>query len=347
MSPATWTKLALEILYRNFKDSRLPFKYFLVVNKSCGSKCIHCHIWKNKPENEMSLDEYRLLAQNSKSNLIWLNISGGEPTDRLDLIEIIETFLEQCPNLKIINFTSNGLNFEQLKKVATYLNSLSDKLIGLNISIDGPADIHDSLRGIPGGYQKAIDAYKMVRTFSNIKSAAAMTLFPINHTLVGETIQNLTKDISDFVIKDLHLNYPHSSGHYYSNTKISFKNKIDISAVKPYFKRTHFGFSPFEKLERIYQEKLIEFTETGKTPIKCAAIRSNIYIAENGDVYPCTIWDEKLGSLRETDYNLSSILGLTTSERAKAKISQKNCPNCWSPCEAFPSLLTDLKGSLI
>lgn len=343
MNLVDWYNTASTILLHNISSAQIPFKYFLVVTKSCGSKCTNCLIWKEIPENEMTLEEYERLAINSRNNLVWLNISGGEPTDRNDLVDIIKLFVKHCPNLKIINFTTNGLNYEKLREVCLFLDSLPILIKGLNVSIDGPPDLHDRLRGTKNGFIQAIEALKLVRNFRSIKSAAGMTLFPANHEQIQDTLLAISEHIPDFTIKDLHLNFPHSSSHYYGNERISYQERIKIEKVRPYFKNTFSSFSPFEIVESIYQSHLLEFVKTGRTPMTCAAIKSNIYISEKGDIYPCTIWDKKIGSLREHNFDLKSLLQSDLVRSTRNQIVNKNCPNCWTPCEAFPSIVTNLK----
>ncbi len=213
-------KFGFKIIQFNITKPTVPFKYFIVVTKSCHSRCVNCHIWKEKPDNELSLEEYRVLAKNLSNDLYWLNLSGGEPTDREDFKEIIQCFYEEARNLCIINFTSNGLNHGNLRRVLEYLNSLPVPMIGVNISIDGPPKTHDMLRGTPNGFNKAIEAYKILLEFPRIKNSIAMTLFHSNQNLVEETIQSIREHIPNFRKENLHINYPHTSSHYYGNEKI-------------------------------------------------------------------------------------------------------------------------------
>lgn len=339
-----WTKFTFKVLKANFSYPRLPFKYFLVVTKSCGSRCTNCLIWKETPNNELTLEEFKKIAMNAGPNLYWLNISGGEPTDRADLAEIIRIFIDHCPNLTIVNFTTNGLNLETLSRVATFLDSSRIPIIGINVSIDGPPDVHNKLRGMPDGFNQAIEAYKMIRNFKRIKSAPAMTLFPLNHNKIEETVLSIKKHIPLFDGSELHLNYPHSSGHYYGNGEINYSTRVNIDAITPYLKTHRRNISPMNIVERIYQKKLLRFLKTNRTPMNCAALISNIYISEKGDIYPCTIWDKKIGSLRDEQYDLKRIINSEIAKKTKDEIKQKKCPNCWTPCEAFPSIITDIKS---
>jgi len=342
-----WYKIISTIFLHNFNVDALPFKYFLVVTKSCGSRCTNCLIWQEKVESELTVEEFRRLAVNSKDNLVWLNLSGGEPTDRNDLIDIIQVFQDNCPHLKIINFTTNALNYESLKSVTEYLANSKDLIIGINVSIDGPPAIHDRIRGTKDGFNKAIAALKMLRSFPHIQSSAALTIFPTNQDHIEETLLAIQNEIPDFTLKDFHINFPHTSDHYYGNNKINYTSRIQLEKVKPFFKIQSQNLSSFDYVEVIYQNLLEKYLQEKKTPLICAAIKSNIYISEKGEVFPCTIWDKSLGSLRESSFDLQKILKKETSIETRYLIIEKKCPNCWTPCEAFPTILTNLKETLV
>lgn len=335
-------RLVTKILKENILPGILPFKYFLVITKSCHSRCKNCSIWKEEPSHEMTVSEYAALARNSRSNLFWLNISGGEPTNRKDLSEIIKSFVDNCPDLQILNFTTNGMNLEALKSVCEYLDQSRIPLIGINVSVDGPREIHNYLRGI-NGFDTAIEALKVVRSFKNIRSYAAMTLYPKNQKLILETAEAIAEIIPDFSFDNLHLNFPHTSNHFYGNSTLGYEDKLDISYAQPFFKNKFILSSPMNALEAIYQEKLNEFIRTKKTPVTCAALSTNVYISERGDVYPCTIWDKQIGSLRDHNYDLKKIWESEMRKELRKEILSKKCPNCWTPCEAFPSLVTNLR----
>ena len=173
----------------------------------------------------------------------------GEPTDRGNLIQIIEQFVKHCPRLKIINFTTNGLNHESLNAVAEYIDSLDIPIKGINVSIDGPRERHNRIRGTKDDFNAAIEAYKIVKKYKSIKSEVGMTLFPSNCLFIKETLSSIQEYISDCSLNHLHLNFPHASSHYYGNQKINYEQQIDIKKVMPFFKRNKSSLSPFELVE--------------------------------------------------------------------------------------------------
>jgi radical SAM protein with 4Fe4S-binding SPASM domain len=73
--------------------------------------------------------------------------------------------------------------------------------------------------------------------------------------------------------------------------------------------------------------------------MRCHALRASCFIDSWGNVFPCTIYDRKLGSLREVDYDLARIWQSEEARALQKEIWEYKCPQCWTPCEAYQSIL--------
>lgn len=342
----SWTRFATDILKTNFGTNQAPYRLFIVVTKSCQSRCRYCHIWKSTPENELTLSEFTELAKNSPW-LKWLNLSGGEPTDRDDLPAIVAAFRKHAPDLLMANFTTNGLRPSHIVSQVEKISELRIPKFVVNVSIDGPPEIHDSIRGVPGNFGLAVETLRGIRKIPGAQSKVSYTLYPKNKHLIQETHLELKKRIPDFVAGDFHLNIPHQSPHFYLNDGIRVVADPELPEILREFYRSHpFSPDPLSIVEEIYRRKTGAFLNDGVTPLKCAALEASVYISEKGEIYPCTIWDKPLGSLRENGFDVLRILRDDRARRARKDVEQKKCPQCWTPCEAIPSILGDLPGAL-
>ncbi len=99
---------------------------------------------------------------------------------------------------------------------------------------------------------------------------------------------------------------------------------------------------PVGVLERRYQTLLSRFLETGRTPLGCVALKDNCFIDPDWQVYPCTIWDEPAGDLRAFDYDLEALIRSPRVVALRRTVEQGGCPQCWTPCEAYASILGSL-----
>jgi MoaA/NifB/PqqE/SkfB family radical SAM enzyme len=118
-----------------------------------------------KKEKDMTFDEVKRISETAgQINRLWL--SGGEPTLREDLPEIIEMFY-QNNRIKDINMPSNGMKPDRVVEwIARIRKNCPDCNITISISFDGFGETHDKQRGVPSFYRacecikKVCDAFK-------------------------------------------------------------------------------------------------------------------------------------------------------------------------------------------
>ena len=104
----------------------------LFVTSRCNSVCRTCFYWEELNQNgDLTFDEILRLSRTMPAfNEVWL--SGGEPTLREDLPEIISAFHE-TNGIRSINFPTNGLLPERLVE---QVNRISATCPGLRINLD-------------------------------------------------------------------------------------------------------------------------------------------------------------------------------------------------------------------
>jgi MoaA/NifB/PqqE/SkfB family radical SAM enzyme len=317
-----------------------PYKVNFIVTKECHSKCLNCNIWKVIPQGELTLSEFQLIAQRNPQ-LSWLNFSGGEPTDRKDFPEIIQNFVENCPDLLLVHFPTNGINVKRIiSQTKRILDLAAPSRFMVTVSIDGPPAIHNRLRGVPGNFDLALETLKRLFDLKKVKPYVGMTLYEDNHHLISETVAAIREKIPGFSYSRFHVNLPNQSEHYYENASAASKpTQAMISSLAKYRHDRGLITSPVDWIENSYATYATQYLETGKTPVDCAALTSSCFINEKGTVFPCSIWNKPLGNLRDYDFNLKTLLNNDVGFEAKQDVHQKKCPNCWTPCEAIQSML--------
>jgi radical SAM protein with 4Fe4S-binding SPASM domain len=99
---------------------------------------------------------------------------------------------------------------------------------------------------------------------------------------------------------------------------------------------------PVSFLEKQYMKRVGKYLETKKTPIRCQALRSSCFLDPTGNVYPCTLYDRLIGNIRDWDYDLLALWNSAAAQLLQKEIWDFNCPQCWTPCEAYQSILGSL-----
>jgi MoaA/NifB/PqqE/SkfB family radical SAM enzyme len=121
------------------------------INTDCQSECTFCYATQNvhEDEEELSLEEIRRIWQEAKKLGAFSSIiSGGEPTLRKDLVEILDA-VEAKKNIVCMTTNAISLSEEKLKKLK------EAGLSTLHLSLDSldPAD-NDEQRGFEGHYNQ-------------------------------------------------------------------------------------------------------------------------------------------------------------------------------------------------
>lgn len=346
MRHKAWFNLAKKVIASNRRELEMPYKLTYVVTKECHSRCLHCDIWKTKPQNELTLDELEQFARNSPF-LSWVDFTGGEPTDRGDFAEIVQIFLRHIPDLIFIHFPTNGINSKKICEAARNIARCRPDKFVVTVSLDGPAADHDKLRGIPGNFSKAIQTYIGLRRIEGLSVYLGMTLYPENINKVGQTLEEVRRAVPGFRPDELHLNLPNVSEHYYENASNPIKvDEEFVRIIEKVMAIRGVPVSPFALLERLYQKQVRRYVETGVCPQDCSALMSSCFLSETGLIYPCSIWDEPVGSIREHGYDLRPIIKSQRSTDLRRQLLAKNCPNCWTPCEAYQTIASNLIESI-
>lgn len=190
----------------NKKDKKLSENAnktaFVYITNRCNAKCEHCFYWDelNKEVDEMTLSDYKTLANNFKNDVNQVIITGGEPFLRKEIDQISKYFLNN-PNIHSLNFITNGVLpdriEEKLRKILSYASKNTRILV--NVSIDGLEDLHDKIRRVPGIFKKLLDTIEKLKIlkkeYQNLQISALTTISRDNF--------HQFKEISNFIENEL------------------------------------------------------------------------------------------------------------------------------------------------
>jgi MoaA/NifB/PqqE/SkfB family radical SAM enzyme len=336
-------KILPDIFLSNFNLSK-PYKLTFAVTYKCNYRCLHCNIWKKKAENELSLDEISEFSR-KYPHFKWFNLTGGEPFLRTDFVDIVKTLKENSTRPILFNTTTNGFNpsfiYEKVKEIVDLKMPKSVVVV----SLDGYKELHERIRGVKDSFEKVVETFTLLKNlskdFKNFTTYFGYTLSHFNAGNFLKTFFEVKRLIKDITLDDFHINIYHISSHYYSNTneKIKEKEKMESELLKLISLKPIAKLTSIRILDNLYLKGSLEYLKTDRTPFPCKALTSSVFIDSLGNVYPCTIWDIRLGNLRENNYDLEKILTSEKTRLLKLKIRKLKCPNCWTPCEAYQTIM--------
>lgn len=341
-----YLNFASNILSSNFRRLNFPYKLTFCVTYWCNYKCKTCNIWQRRPKDELSLDEIeRFFRKSNRFN--WIDLTGGEVWLRKDFASIAKIAIRECRNLVMLHFPTNGYLTDRIVSgVQDILAAGAPKFV-VTVSMDGDEKVNDYVRGKKGGWRKQIETYKALHSLRGVDVVLGMTLSSLNATEYENAFAAAKEECPWLTPKDFHFNVAHESGHYYGNAgeDILVNDKAQVTEeIRRYKKSRGIPLNPMHLIEYRYLSHAQRYIQTGATPVRCHALHSSCFVDSWGDVYPCGMYDAKIASLREHEFDLEHIWNLQRTKQLQNEIWEGECPQCWTPCEANQSLLGNLLG---
>jgi radical SAM protein with 4Fe4S-binding SPASM domain len=340
--------LVKNIIYSNFSCLKFPYKLTFILTYRCNLACQICRIWQRKNYPELSLCEIEKFFQ--KSNYFnWINISGGEIFLREDLVDIIKVLAHYCKGLYLLDFPTNGFLTERIENNVRQMLKIKDfpPHLFITVSMDGPEDLHDKLRGRVGSWRRALDTFIRLRQIKDrrLKVLFGMTISSLNVKKIDDTLDSLRQYLPYLSYRDLHINLWHHSEHYYQDDGSDGADKNDLKKyLGDFIKKQGWPLSPTAYLESRYQVLTRKFIDSQKTPLPCKALLSSCFIDPDGNIFPCSIMGYRLGNIRDYDYDydLSKLWLSKELYNLRHQINKGLCPQCWTPCEVYQTILGNL-----
>ncbi len=334
------------ILVSNLAELQTPYKLTYALTYRCQHHCSICGIWRTRHEDELSTKEIIRIFQQAPW-LSWVHLSGGEVFLREDLVEIIRAIDVFCPNIYLLNFPTNGSTPDiAVAAVSEVVRTCSFPRIAVTVSLDGPPALHDRLRGTAGAWRLAVETFVRLRRIRNrrLQVFFGMTLHRDNISSFDDTIAAVRTVWPAVENKDFHINIAHISEHYYQNTGIHElynKEKMihHLEGVSARRQRRLLDLAGF--IEKRYVHLAERYLRSDKTPVACQALAASCFMGPSGTVYSCSIDNNPVGNIREFGYDLRAIWNSEIRRVKRKEIRDGNCPQCWTPCEAYQSMAAD------
>ena len=176
---------------------KTPSSIVLFVNNRCNMACDHCFIPDlNTKTPEMSTREI-LRIVDSLDQPVDITLTGGEALLTRDLEQIMD-YMMSSHHVRYLGLLTNG---SMPRRLGTICESLLErhpgKKLKIQISLDGPQQVHDEIRRMRRGYEKAIRSFEhlaeLKKKHRRLKFTAAITLMRENLGAVEELVDELER----------------------------------------------------------------------------------------------------------------------------------------------------------
>jgi MoaA/NifB/PqqE/SkfB family radical SAM enzyme len=147
-----------------------PRAMALYVTYRCNMRCRICGIWRRSREHaarELSLEDFRTILSNQLfAKLRYVNINGGEPNLRADLVDLTEMLVRHCRDLRALSLNSNGIppgtTARNVRDIASLCEQRGIRFsVSLSLHMVGPG--YDRVAGIGDAFAKVSEAFRELR----------------------------------------------------------------------------------------------------------------------------------------------------------------------------------------
>ncbi|MGA1821513.1 MAG: radical SAM protein [Thermoplasmatota archaeon] len=297
-----------------YKDQTAPYRMDLAITYKCDNDCGHCYNEK-RDSKELSTEEWKraidILWERGIPHIIF---TGGEPTQRSDLPELIA---HAEGNGQITGMNTNGRKLKSRKYLKKLVNAGLDHI---QITIGSlEMDTHDSIVGREGAYGD---------TVKGIRNVLSEGVYLVTNTTIMRENQDEILDTVDF-LRDMGVS------HIAVNSLIRSGKGKDARGIS------------IEELQDILKEgrdkgrlEGFEFRWYTPTPYclmnpmeldlglkQCTACKLNMAVEPDGSVLPCQSYYEPLGNILKDDFD--KIWNHKVCRRIRTgKFTPKKCRKC-------------------
>jgi MoaA/NifB/PqqE/SkfB family radical SAM enzyme len=273
-----------------------------------------CHRWNDPRSGELTLAEYRILAEAlHELGVYQVSIAGGEPLLRDDIFSIIETFTRHG---MCVNVCTNGI---LLERYARHVGRAGASCI--TVSLDGAsAGCHDAIRGAPGSYGSIESGIRALVACSSSQRPIVRVRMTISNQNLNE-LQAFYRKWSS-IVDDVLLQPVHSCKDAYYTGLGEKTRHLDPEMLAEQLEGT-----PLAR-DKYMNCLIASLREYGGFPRQeCYAGVLMVRIDPWGNVYPCLEQHVRVGSIREQEFKTIWASDSFSDER-KRIASEKNCA-CW------------------
>lgn len=312
-------RLATKVIngFFKFKTGR-PTPLFASYNVTgrCNMKCAFCEWWKKDIPELSTKKASEAIDAVCSLGIPFFDLSGGEPLLRKDLVVLAKRVASHgC----LVSMNTNGTLLTEKR-----VNEIANVFDTVVVSLDGPKEVHDTIRGVPGTYEKAVNAIRLLKE-NRVRVGINSVATPWNIDILPQFIEKFRNRVDFVQVQPMHP-YPPTAENVPGDEQVSrllrylLKRKHSdpgCLAIPTEFIK---GFEQFFK---------------GKSSKICHA--GELYIAINPE-----------GKLLACPARSDIILGDTLNDSIEKALKNKNnkgwkkvnaCKGCWLECTAGVSMV--------
>jgi MoaA/NifB/PqqE/SkfB family radical SAM enzyme len=309
----------------------LPVNITVSVSYRCNSRCKTCNVWL-LPNDDLRVPEWDRVFASLGRTPYWFTFSGGEPTLRHDLTDMVASAYRHCQP-GIINIPTNGIQHKRIPDaIEKVLQAAPKSEVIINLSLDGVGPDHDEIRGVRDNWRHAMATYAGLKELKSRYSHLTLGV----HTVISNFNVERFPALCEYVQRELK---PDSFiteiaeerveldtvGLGITPTAARYEVAIDALLESLHDQRLTGVAEVTQAFRRQYYSLVKRTLREHRQVIPCMAGVASAQIAPNGDVWTCCIRAQSMGNLREHDYDFGSVWRTAQADMLRRSIKAGEC----------------------
>jgi MoaA/NifB/PqqE/SkfB family radical SAM enzyme len=325
---------ALKASYLTGRVVTLPVNITVSVSYRCNSRCKTCNVWL-LPNDDLTLPEWERVFESLGDAPYWFTFSGGEPTWREDLPEMVESAYRHC-RPGIVNIPTNGILDKVIPgRIERVLQAAPKSEVIINLSLDAVGEKHDEIRGVQNNWSRAMSTYRQLkdlqRDYSNLTLGIHTVISSYNVDSFSELAELVQRELKpDSFITEIAEERVELDTVGLGITPTAERYTVAIDALLESLRDQKLNgiAAVTQAFRREYYEIVKRTLREHRQIIPCMAGVASAQIAPNGDVWTCCVRAESMGNLREHDYDFATVWksGKAKELRRSIKAGECYCP---------------------
>ena len=295
----------------------------------CNCRCVMCDIWKDTSQSEIAAEDLeRHLPDIEKLSVKWVVFSGGEPLMHSDLFRLSNMLRSRQIRVTLL---STGLLLDR------YAGQITTSIDDVIVSLDGPPDIHDRIRRVPGAFAKMERGIRAIHELnSGFPISARCTIQSLNYSSPSDTVR-LAKQLGlksiSFLAADLTSQafnrFTPWEAYRQAQVALTLQEVValerEFEVVNKEWQGTGFVAESAEKLRRIPQHFRAQLGLSHLQAPLCNAPWVSAVVEADGRVRPC-FFHRPIGSLKS--HTLMQVLNGFEAQQFRASLDIATNPVC-------------------
>lgn len=288
-----------------------------------------CDFWKTTDKDDLAVNTYERLPR----NLRVINITGGEPFVRRDLVDVVRMIHKTNPRAYTV-ISTNGFLTERILEWVGEVRKFNPD-IGIGVSFDGIGETHDKIRGYPGAFKRCVKTLEGLKNLGMTNLRVGMTISSINQNEVGKVYEFAQEMGVPFTGT-----FAHSSDVYFGeqgkdNSLIQIQESTAVEdALAPVIDGHLRSMRPKDWYRAWFFDEMVRQARGDGIRFTCPAGDKYFFMDPKGNIYTCNILNEKMGNIRDLD-RFDQIYSLESYKKAR-NVAAHCERGCWMVCNIRP-----------